>query len=70
VRPKAELLRVVRNLEGEVLVDPTGKAAGRGAYVCRRRQCAEQAVTQKRLTRALGVAVGSDVLECVVRELG
>ncbi len=70
VRPKAELLRVVRSPEGHLLVDVTGKAAGRGAYVCRRRECAEQAVAEKRLTRALGVPVGPDVLERMVDELG
>jgi predicted RNA-binding protein YlxR (DUF448 family) len=66
VRPKAELLRVVRTPAGEVLVDETGKSSGRGAYVCRSRECAQRAVGQKKLARALGVVVGSDVLECVV----
>jgi predicted RNA-binding protein YlxR (DUF448 family) len=63
------LLRVVRTPQGDVLVDATGKSAGRGAYVCRSRQCAERAVTQKKLARALGVAVGSGLLECIVSEL-
>lgn len=69
VRPKGELLRVVRTPEGKVSVDPAGKAAGRGAYVCRDERCAQQAVQQKRLARALGVAVGDDVLETISSNL-
>ena len=69
VRAKRELLRVVRTPEGAVAVDPTGKAAGRGAYVCRDERCAEQAVRQKRLARALGVPVGEELLESICRNL-
>jgi predicted RNA-binding protein YlxR (DUF448 family) len=70
VRPKGDLLRIVRTPEGEVGVDPTGKAAGRGAYVCRDEQCAQQAVKQKKLARALGVPVGDELLETIGRNLG
>lgn len=70
VRPKGDLLRVVRTPEGEVGVDPTGKAAGRGAYVCRDERCAQQAVKQKKLARALGVPVGEELLETIGRNLG
>lgn len=69
VRPKSELLRVVRTPHGEVRVDPTGKEAGRGAYVCRNERCASQAVRQKKLARALGCAIGEDVFEQIEREL-
>ncbi|HUT74855.1 MAG TPA: YlxR family protein [Armatimonadota bacterium] len=54
VQPKSELMRVVRTPEGEIGVDPTGKAAGRGAYVCRRRECVDAAVRKQALPRALG----------------
>lgn len=70
VRPKGDLLRVVRTPEGEVGVDPTGKAAGRGAYVCRDERCAQQAVKQRKLARALGVPVGNELLETIGRNLG
>jgi len=62
-RPKGELLRVVRTPVGEVRVDPTGKLAGRGAYLCRGERCLEQAIKQNKLGRALGVAVGAEVIE-------
>jgi len=66
-RPKGELLRIVRTPQSEVVVDVTGKAAGRGAYVCRTERCAEQAVKQKKLARALGIPVGAELLERIKR---
>lgn len=53
-RPKAELMRLVRMPDGQVTLDPTGRSAGRGAYVCRREQCVEQAVRKGAAQRALG----------------
>jgi predicted RNA-binding protein YlxR (DUF448 family) len=61
-RPKEGLLRVVRTPTGDVRVDRTGKAAGRGAYVCRSGRCARETATPRKLSRALGVAVGPEVL--------
>jgi len=53
VRPKRELIRVVRTPHGEIEVDEKGKAAGRGAYLCRNRACWEQAIARDRLDYAL-----------------
>ena len=39
MKPKQEMTRVVRNAEGEISLDPTGKAPGRGAYVCDNEEC-------------------------------
>jgi predicted RNA-binding protein YlxR (DUF448 family) len=47
VKPKRELIRIVRSPEGTVLVDETGKAHGRGAYLCRDRACWEKGIGQK-----------------------
>ena len=62
VRPKGDLLRVVRTPTGEVEIDEVGKAAGRGAYVCRAADCARKAATRQKLSRALGVPVGAETL--------
>ena len=70
VRPKRELLRLVRTPQGVVCVDPTGKLAGRGAYLCRNEHCVERAVKQKKLSRALGVSVNEEVAETVKRLCG
>lgn len=48
-RPKRELLRVVRTPDGHVLIDATGKKSGRGAYLCARLSCWENAMKKKRL---------------------
>lgn len=48
VKSKRELIRVVRAPDGKVFVDETGKANGRGAYLCRDRACWEKAVGQPR----------------------
>ena len=53
MKPKRELIRVVRSQDGNVTVDFTGKAAGRGAYVCRSVQCLERAIKTRGLDRAL-----------------
>ena len=50
---KRELVRVVRLASGEVEVDPTGKKAGRCAYLCRQRACWEDALKRSRLSKAL-----------------
>ncbi|NLI20069.1 MAG: YlxR family protein [Clostridiales bacterium] len=53
MKPKKELIRAVRSPEGEVGLDPTGKKAGRGAYVCMNADCLKRALKQKQLDRAL-----------------
>jgi predicted RNA-binding protein YlxR (DUF448 family) len=63
VRPRLELLRLVRTPTGDIKLDTTGKVAGRGAYVCDEAGCLAQALKQKKLVRALGAALGEDVVE-------
>jgi predicted RNA-binding protein YlxR (DUF448 family) len=53
VRPKREMIRVVHTPDAGVQVDPTGKRAGRGAYLCPRRECWETALARGRLEQAL-----------------
>jgi predicted RNA-binding protein YlxR (DUF448 family) len=50
---KRTLIRLVRTPEGSVEVDPTGKRAGRGAYLCARVRCWERGINEKTLVRAL-----------------
>lgn len=63
VRPKRELVRVVRTPGGEIRVDLTGKVSGRGAYVCPEPPCAERAVKEGRLRHALEVTVPETLVE-------
>jgi len=53
VRPKRELVRIVRTPEGDIQIDERGKVSGRGAYLCRARPCWEQAMAHGRLEHAL-----------------
>jgi predicted RNA-binding protein YlxR (DUF448 family) len=48
-KSKRELLRVVRTPDGRVLLDPGGKKSGRGAYLCAKYSCWDQALKRKRL---------------------
>jgi len=57
---KRELVRIVRSPAGSVDVDPTGKAEGRGAYLCHNARCWEEALKRDRLSAALKVKVGAE----------
>lgn len=62
-RAKKELVRVVRTPQGEVAVDPTGKKAGRGAYICLRRECLRKALKGKRLEKNLEHPLSAAVVD-------
>ncbi len=59
---KMALIRVVRTSTGEVVIDPTGKLPGRGAYVCPLPECLRQAIKGKRLARALRTQVPDELV--------
>ena len=69
MKPKKELIRVVRSAEGAVSMDATGKKPGRGAYVCRSAECLRRAIRQKQLERAFACALTDEVKEALVAEL-
>ena len=60
MKPKRELIRVVRAPDGTVSLDATGKKAGRGAYVCRSAECLGRAIKQKQLERQLEVQLSEE----------
>ena len=59
-KPKRELLRIVRTPDGHVLLDPTGKKAGRGAYLCAKLSCWDNALKRKRLEDAFEIAISAE----------
>jgi predicted RNA-binding protein YlxR (DUF448 family) len=69
MKPKKELLRVAKNQEGEIKIDPTGKAHGRGAYICHSKQCFERAKKTKAFNRAFESSVPDEVYEKLVQEI-
>ncbi|MHB0885033.1 MAG: RNase P modulator RnpM [Bacillota bacterium] len=62
MKPKKELIRVVRTPEGTVDIDLTGKKAGRGAYICPDPACFDQAVKAKSLEKALEQSLSPEIL--------
>ncbi len=69
MRPKKELVRIVASQDGSVMLDKTGRAAGRGAYLCRDAACLAKAVKEKRLERALKTAIPVVTAEALGREI-
>ncbi|MFL5675452.1 MAG: RNase P modulator RnpM [Chloroflexota bacterium] len=61
VRPKRDLQRIVRTPAGDIIADDTGRAAGRGAYVCRTGTCLETALAKGALSRALKAPLPPEV---------
>ncbi|SDJ01110.1 RNase P modulator RnpM [Salimicrobium halophilum] len=63
MKPKQQLIRVVRNKEGQVFVDPTGKKNGRGAYISRSIDAINKAEDQGMLARHLNASIDAGVFE-------
>lgn len=63
MKPKKELIRIVRSPENVVSIDKTGKAPGRGCYICANIDCLEKAAKAKRIQSALEVQVDAEVFE-------
>ncbi|NPV92005.1 MAG: YlxR family protein [Firmicutes bacterium] len=63
MRGKKELIRIVRTPTGEIVLDPTGKKSGRGAYICPVSDCLEKAIKKKQLERALNSPIEGSVLD-------
>ena len=69
MKPKKELIRVVRSPEGDISIDSKGKKSGRGAYVCRDENCLKKAVKTKALDRAFGVAVPEEIFATLKNQM-
>ena len=66
---KKTLLRIVKNKDGEIFVDKTGKANGRGAYVCKNKDCFEKLCKQKSLNKAFKCNVPQEVYQKIGEEI-
>ena len=65
MKPKLEMTRVVKNAEGDISPDPTGKAPGRGAYICSNSECLKKLMGKKLLNRAFSTNVAPEVYQGV-----
>ncbi|MBS1419568.1 MAG: DUF448 domain-containing protein [Clostridia bacterium] len=69
MKPKRELIRVVRSPEGEISLDFGGRANGRGAYVCPNGDCLRKAVKARALERAFSARIPPEVYERLQSEM-
>ena len=69
MKEKKELLRIVRNAQGEISFDRIGKAPGRGAYICKAKDCLTKAVRQRQLERALEAKIDEAVYNQLMEEI-
>ncbi len=69
MKPKIELIRIVRTPENEIMVDQKGKANGRGAYICRDAECLKKAVKAKRLERTFSTEISDEIYETLKKDL-
>ena len=69
MKPKKELVRVVKPPEGEISLDLTGKKPGRGAYVCKNAECLKLARKARRIERSLSCRIPDSVYESMEEEL-
>lgn len=69
MKPKKELLRVVRTPDEKIEIDPTGKRSGRGAYICPNTECLNSALKGKRLDKALQRSLTPEILDTLKKEL-
>lgn len=69
MKPKKELVRVVRSPEGEISLDLTGRKNGRGAYICKSKSCFDAAVKRKSFYRAFGENLSEETVENILKEI-
>lgn len=63
MKPKRELIRVVRSPDGEISLDFKGKASGRGAYICPDSACLKKAVKAKALEKAFSMSIPPEIYD-------
>ena len=69
MKPKRELIRVVRAPDGGISLDFKGKAPGRGAYVCHSKACLQKAIKAKALERAFNTAIPEEVYAALTEQM-
>jgi uncharacterized protein len=69
MKPKRELVRIVRSKDGEVSLDVTGKKSGRGAYLCKNPACLQKSRKTKRIERTLQCEIPEAIYKTIEEEL-
>ena len=69
MKPKRELIRVVKSKEGDLSLDLTGKKSGRGAYICKSVECFEKARKARKFERSFSCMISEDIYNSMEGEL-
>ncbi len=69
MKPKKELVRVVKTSDGEIRLDTTGKLNGRGAYICKNKECLNKARKMNAFSRAFEMTVPNEIYNQLETEL-
>ena len=62
-KDKKDLIRIVKNKNGEINIDKTGKQEGRGAYLCDNIECLEKAIKTKRIEKVFEQKISNEIYE-------
>ena len=69
MKPKKDLVRVVKSPEGVISLDLRGKAPGRGAYVCRSKECLRRAMKSGALSRGFETAIPPEIFQQLEQQM-
>ena len=69
MKPKKELIRVLKTAEEEIILDATGRKNGRGAYICPQEACLKKAIKSKGLERSFKMPIAKEVYEMLTKEM-
>lgn len=69
MKSKKELMRILRTTENTVVLDITGRQNGRGAYLCKSKECFQKAAKSRGIERALKMAIPSEIYENLEKEI-
>ncbi len=68
MKPKKEMMRVIKTAEGDIVLDVTGKKNGRGAYLCQQEECLKMAMKNKGLERSFKMSIDKSIYEKLQKE--
>ncbi len=69
MKDKRDLTRIVKSKEGEISLDPTGKKAGRGAYICPSAECLKKARKSRRIEKSFATKIPDEVYDALEEEM-
>ncbi len=68
MKGKRDMIRVLKTTENDICLDATGKKNGRGAYICRSRECLKKARKNKGLERSFKMSISSEIYDVLEKE--